>query len=299
MKPQKPDATPDGDPSPARGIGRGSAIGLSAAALVQLMFADSRRAEAAVATPAPMMEMPASRLRQLEPAQAQSWLRQQLTSNTRAQSFQRAFEQQKYQFIAERAKVYTVGNQTVAILPSYIPAKRTDASHRSVSISISSAGTVAAGALISHSPKFEVTEFTIYDLDDSGALVTGPTISASSLTSAPPEQILLRFRPPAVKPAFATSNLSGASAADLNTISDMFYRQVLADKYASPLYPPAGVTSMLAQIPVIQKFSAVAGAYYARGIDAKLKPTVACTSTSSNACTSCSVIFSIAAQRAQ
>jgi hypothetical protein len=294
MKPPKRAPTESRDPSATRGIDRRTAIGMSAATVLQLMFADSRGAEAATTPAAPLSKMSAtSDLRQLAPAEGLGWLRKQLATNVRAQRFQQAFEQQKYQFILERARVYVVGNQTLAIMPSYIPAKRTDASHRSVSISISSAGTVAAGALISHSPQFEVTEFTIYDLDAAGALI-GTTISASDLTSAAPDQLVQKLRTPAVKPSFTTSNLSGAGAADLDKIGDMFYRQVIADKYASPLYPPDGVRSMLAQVPVIQKFSEVAGMYYSRGVGINAaKATIACTSTSSNACTSCSVIFSL------
>jgi hypothetical protein len=274
---------------------------MSAAALLQLMFANSRRADAATTTAPPTSKLPVtSDLRQLEPTQGLGWLRNQLTTNVRAQRFQQAFEAQKYQFIIERAKVYVVGNQTLAILPSYVPAKRTDASHRSVGIAISSAGTVAAGALISHSPQFEVTEFTIYDLDEAGALVNGPTISASSLTSAAPEQLAQKFKMPAVKPSFTTSNLSGASVSDLDKVSDMFFRQVIADQYSSPLYPPAGMASMLAQIPLMQKFSEVAGAYYSRSIGvsaARPRPTPGCTSTCSNASCCCCYEYSIAAQR--
>jgi len=277
-------------------IGRRTVLGMSLATVVELMLARVFPQPALAQTPpgnAPASRQPP--VRQLPPAGALAYVNQQLAKNTTAQGFKKEFEKQKYTFILERAKVFVVGDQTLAILPSLVPVKRSDPSHKAVSIAISTAGTVAAGATISHSPTFQVVDFTLYYFTSGGKLESR-TIDTKTLEAKPVEQIVRELGKLPVDSARIGFNgrPKPATKQGIDQIIDLFYRQTIADKWVKPLYPEEGVRSMLAQIPVIQKFSEVNGLVYTNLLRAG-GPIVLCTSTSSNICTSSSIIINLQA----
>src|SRR5581483_5674740 len=213
-------------------IGRRKVVGISLATVVELMLARVFTPPALADTPqrnqAERQLRPS--LRQLPPAEAMAYVKNQLARNPTAQRFKQEFENQKYQFILERAKVFVVGDQTLAILPSLVPVKRTDPFHRSVSIAISSAGTVAGGARISHSPVFQVTEFTLYYFAASGELKTS-TVTAETLAAKPAGQIVKELGvPPGDLKGFGNRigfnpRVNPATKQDLNQIIALFYQQ--------------------------------------------------------------------------
>ena len=274
-----------------RTVRRRTVIAMSVGAVAEVMLARILTQPAAAATPMATKQLAPKQLagvRELSQADTVAFVKQQLASNSTAQSFMREFQRQKYQFILERAKGYIIGGQTLAILPSLVPVKRTDPSHRSVGISISSStGTVAAGALISHNP-FRVTEFTIYGLDSGGALLSH-AIPVDKLTAAPEAEIVKGLGAASPVKVGISRKATTARQADLEKVVGLFYQQLTVDKYSSPLYPPDGARSMLAQLPLIQKFSVVNGLYHGGGA----KGISACTSTSSNWCTSTSCVIEL------
>ena len=99
--------------------------------------------------------------------------------------------------------------------------------------------------------------------------------------------------PPQVDPTQWDPEVGTISSHDRDEFSSYVFKTLIKDEYASPLYPPKGIKSLLRDTSLVQKWSA---AQYLRYSDALFSISFcSSSSTSCNACTSTSssCVFSV------
>lgn len=243
---------------------------------------------------------PEASLVQLPAPEASGLAKVVAKQNATFQTFKTAFEKQGFKFLPERVKAFVyfaptekgVSTGTFAIFPSLIPAKPTDPFHRAVGLCVHSSGGVAAASVkVGHKP-FAVTEFTVHELE--GTRLESRTISTADLEKLTPAKAASVLGPAKINlTAARRASVEGPSDKQLETIIATAFDQIIHDRYASPLYTPAAMTSLLRQKPTIVRFAYANRARYAAGGLTQIG--FACSCTCCNGCTTTSFTLSISA----
>lgn len=238
-------------------------------------------------------------LMELPLGQARAYVQKLLTSNKKLATLKEHFDRQGYDFVLERVKVFVLAkgpgvekSYSVALLPSLVTAKRADPSHSAVTIVADSLGIAfAGGATIQHNP-FQITEFRVFDLAQ-GNSVSVNSISSKELAAISPQKAADLLG--AVKGDGPGVQLSEEAAAKNEILASTLFREWINDRFAKPLYPEEGLRALLGQGPLTDKFAAAVALRLSKGgvggLCAAGVPIFLCSSCSSNACTSSSVIF--------
>jgi hypothetical protein len=237
----------------------------------------------------------------LLPAQvAADYMRQRLLPDPAFQTFYQHFTQQGFQFIPERVQLAMGVRPSqpgvplppslpflLAIVPSFRPVERSAPSHEAVSIVVLRERRVnsvlASTVTVSHQP-FQIASFTVLELDRTGKLVSR-SINRSQLTALSPDQLARVLGPPDLKPSPADGEVPVPTENDSLSLASLAYRNLLLDNFARPLYPPAGLQSMLADTSLVQKWTLVNRRRYQQG-DSGLGFSLC--SSSSSSCNGCS-----------
>jgi hypothetical protein len=234
---------------------------------------------------------------QLPPSHAVAYMERVFSLSEPAQKMKQIYEEQGYQFFFDRARVYLyeqlVDGHPVAnllgILPSFVVAKRSDAFHRAVGISVGNQGGVMGGGVkVEHNP-FRISEFSISEFNADGEFKTR-TVTTDELSSLSEDEVAKRLGDADVDPRKYDAKASPPpSGEDQNAIVNAFFQQLPLDPLASPLYPPDGLRSLMEQIPLMQKFARVNQVRYNQ-VAALRGGSCSCSSSSCNWCTSTSSI---------
>lgn len=240
----------------------------------------------------------------LLPAQvAADYMRQRFLPDPVFQKFYQHFTQQGLQFVPERVQL-AMGVRSsqrgvalppslpflLAIVPSFRPFDRNARSHEAASIVVLRERRVnsvlASSVLVGHRP-FQIESFSILEADRTGKLVSR-SINRAQLTALSPDQLARVLGPPDLRPSRTEGEVPVPSESDALSLASLAYRNLLLDNFARPLYPPAGLQTMLADTSLVQKWALVNRRRYQDG-DSGLGISLCCSSsTSSNACTSSS-----------
>jgi hypothetical protein len=234
---------------------------------------------------------------------AADYLRQRLLPDPIFQKYYLPFTQQGFQFIPERVQLAMGVRPSqpgvalspslpylLAVVPSFRPVDRNAASHEAVSIVVlreRRVNTVLASSVtVSHRP-FQIASFTILELDRTGKLVSH-SINRSQLATLSPDQLARVLGAPDLKAAAAEGEVPVPTESDALSLASVAYRNLLLDTFARPLYPPAGLQSMLAETSLVQKWALVNRKRYQDGASALGISLCTSCSTSCNACCSSS-----------
>ncbi len=237
----------------------------------------------------------------LPPDFTQAFWTQVVRPDQRVELLMSSLESAGFQFIPDRVKAFSAVSGVdspspagiLSVAPSFRPFAPTDPSHEAWSIVSLYNGCIhtvfAAGVTVDHST-WQISRYTILEFDPSGNLYER-SIPRRTL-AAGPQAIAAELGPPIVDPqqwhpAFAAPDIE--SAVQLSTA---LFREWINDRYARPLYPPGAIPRLLNDAPLME---AVVRAQARRFQQAARRITICCsTSTSCNACTSCSTsTFSI------
>jgi len=210
------------------------------------------------------------------------------------------FTAQGFQFIPERAKVsiYVVPPDPEAapeppavlmILPSFRTFQPTDPSHEAVSIVALSqceriGGVTAAGVVVGHNP-YQLLQMSFFDISHEATvpIITKHSASRTEIQNMSVQELAALLGPLPPPP----SNAQPAPVMELPSMRSLtatVFKNLLTDAFAAPLYPPGGISSLLNDTQLVQKWTEVQRARFPTG---SVGLTV-CTSTSSNACSSTS-----------
>lgn len=229
---------------------------------------------------------------QLSQADASAFLQRQLSTSPSFMALHDQFTSQNFNFMFERAKAFLYSAHAtedftpnlLGILPSFTPVKRTDPFHLAVGIVVNHRGLALAGGVkVQHNP-FMISEFRVFELDPQGQIMSH-TIAASELATLTLAQAADQLGAPTLPTDRLDPEVNAPSSTDEAIIAARAFRQILLDRFARPLYPRAGLNSLLKQTPLVQKFALVNDLRYAqafRGIS------FCCTTSCCNACTSTS-----------
>ena len=238
----------------------------------------------------------------LSTADSVAWVQNMLTKSPGLQAFYNYFTAQGMNFILSRSQVFlnvatnsgatpTMSPNIVGILPSFVQINQSDPSHTAAGLTVNSAGyAFAAGVVVGHNP-FGVIKFMTHDLV-AGQIVTN-SITATDLATMTVCEAAAQLGNPPLPAGLIGSNPSVPTDTDRSALLAMTYQMILSDSYSRALYPPSGLTAMMAQTPLVLKFGDVILQRYQNsaesfGITVNL---CLCTSSSSNICTSSSVII--------
>jgi hypothetical protein len=234
---------------------------------------------------------------------AADYLKQRLLPDPIFQKYYQPLTQQGFQFIPERVQLAMGVRPSqpgvalppslpflLAVVPSFRPVERSAPSHQAVSIVVLRERRVnsvlASSVTVSHQP-FQIASFTILELDRTGKLVSH-SINRSQLAALPPDQLARVLGAPDVKAAPADGEVPVPTESDALSLASLAYRNLLLDNLARPLYPPAGLQSMLAETSLVQKWALVNRKRYQDGDSALGISLCTSCSTSCNACCSSS-----------
>jgi hypothetical protein len=275
------------EPMSRRELLRLGLAGVSAFALTRLGLGQIR------AEPKPV---PCQRLiADLPPDFTQAFWTQVVRPDPRVGLLMSRLESVGLRFIPERIKAFSaVSSPTsprpagiLTIAPSFKPFAPTAPSHEAWSIVSLYNGCIhtvfAAGVTVDHGT-WQISHYTILEFDPSGDLYERGIPRGTLL--AGPQAIAAELGPPIVDPqqwhpAFADPDIE--SAVQLSTA---LFREWINDRYARPLYPPGAIPRLLSDAPLME---AVVLAQAERYRQATRRPNLCCsTSTSCNACSSCS-----------
>jgi hypothetical protein len=246
-------------------------------------------------------------------------------NDSRYQAFQSYFEAQGMNFIAERAQVamYTAtsaikadGTTTepapdpepgtdapalLTIVPSFRAFEPDAPSHEAASIigvsyGSNSSAILASHVVVGHRP-YQILSFSILELDEAGNVVQR-TISRERLEGATVEEVAQELGPVFLYQSEETGEPSiiptpAMGEEDMTNLAAFLFSQFVNDSYASPLYPPGGIDSLLSDTGLVQKWALVQSS---RCSTRTISPAgikkwfLACSScsSSSNGCTSSS-----------
>jgi hypothetical protein len=234
-----------------------------------------------------------------------NFLKNQLLADPSFKQYYDHYRQQGFTFYPERVHLVTGASSVarvgvgaaylLAIVPSFRKFKPDAESHDAVSIVCLQEGharnIVAGHVTINHRP-YRVSGFRLVTLVD-GKLEEAQVDSAR-LGKGTPASIAGKLGLARALPADAET-IGGPLDADQDAIAHAVYASLLNDKWAKPLYPPAGLKTMMQDSVLVQRFAQVARHSFSRAQTSARKLQGVCTSTSSssNACssTSSSVIF--------
>jgi len=237
----------------------------------------------------------------LPPDFTQAFWTQVVVHDERVKILMSSLESDGFRFIPDRVKAFSAVSRVVSpspagiltVAPSFRPFAPTDPSHEAWSIVSLYNGCIhsvfAAGVTVDHST-WQISSYTVLEFDPKGVLYKRSI--PRFILRAGPQAIAAELGPPIVDPqqwhpAFAAPDIE--SAVQLSTA---LFREWINDRYAQPLYPPGAIPRLLNDAPLME---AVVRAQARRYQRATRRITLCCsTSTSSNACTSCSTsTFSI------
>lgn len=250
--------------------------------------------------------VPMGTIIQLPAEEAVKWVTQQLESSAALRILHNHFSKEGYTFHIERSKVFVTAardtkNNTVpsvlGILPSFVPTTAADRGHSAVGISVHDSGyAIAASVSVSHAP-FEVTEFTLHEIEPGTRRIVSSTLSADAIIDDSVATLASRMHAPRVPKAGSAAARDVAAEAHLErfTVIDKgnqgqmigaVVHQLLADNYSKSLFPPEYATALSMQTSVFQKFAFATSARF----EGTVLGLTLCTSssTSSNICTSTS-----------
>lgn len=214
------------------------------------------------------------------------------------------FTSQGMNFIPERAMVAVyedsagqpglppLGPSLVLIWPSFREFGPAEPSHEAASIVAvrhcdTIGGAMASHVVVQHNP-FQLAQFTQLECDLATGALLVRSATRDQMQTMTPQQLADLLGPPPIDPASARP-LPTLSPNDMMKLAVGAYSELLNDDYARPLYPPGGISSLMRDMPLVTRWSEAQRIRYGTvfaGI-------VVCTSTSSNACTSCSSTITI------
>ena len=266
---------------------------------------------------------------QLSSDAAKNFYETRLVQDPLFQGYYNYYSDQGFVFIPERALLFfgvrwppvpgiaKVGEPYLLyIMPSFKPFDHSkQATHRAVSLSIVRANNTnsvsAAVAHISHDP-FQITslEYQLLVPSDSRTCESDVAAAAHPILSREMSRMVLETQPAEKLPVFFSPRLGapsssemqeraaklegvwGPSAEEAGTIASTALRQLLEDEYARPLYPPGAIHSLLADTPLIEKWtSALVSATGNLGLGSGLGFSLCtCTCCCCNGSCSCSTV---------
>jgi hypothetical protein len=287
--PREPQIEEANEPEPMsrRELLRLGLAGVSAFALTRLGLGQIR------AEPKPV---PCQRLiADLPPDFTQAFWTQVVRPDQRVGLLMSRLERAGFRFIPERIRAFSAVSSPrspkpagiLCIAPSFKQFPSTAPSHEAWSIVSLYNGCIhtvfAAGVTVDHST-WQISRYTILEFAPSGDLYERSI--PRDILRAGPQAIAAELGLPIVDPqqwhpAFAAPDIE--SAVQLSTA---LFREWINDRYARPLYPPGAIPRLLNDAPLME---AVAQAHTLRYKQATGSITwCTSTSTSCNACTSCS-----------
>jgi hypothetical protein len=231
---------------------------------------------------------------------AADYMRQRLLPDPTFQTFYQHFTQQGMQFVPERVQLAMGVRPSqpgvplppslpflLAIVPSFRPFDRNAPSHEAASIIVLRERQVnsvlASSVTVAHRP-FQIASFTVLELNRTGKLVSR-SINRTQLTALSAEQLARVLGPPDLRPTASDGEVPVPAENDALSLASLAYRNLLLDNFARPLYPPAGLQSLLADTSLVQKWALINRRRYQQG-DSGLGFSL-CTSSSSS-CNGCS-----------
>jgi hypothetical protein len=287
--PREPQIEEANEPEPMsrRELLRLGLAGVSAFALTRLGLGQIR------AEPKPV---PCQRLiADLPPDFTQAFWTQVVRPDPRVGLLMSRLEYAGFRFIRERIKAFSaVSSPTspmpagiLTVAPSFKPFAPTDPSHEAWSIVSLYNGCIhtvfAAGVTVDHST-WQISRYTILEFDPSGNLYER-SIPRDTLIAGP-RAIAERLGLPIVDPQQWHRGFGAPDIESAVQLSTALFREWINDRYARPLYPPSAIPRLLHDAPLME---AVAQAHILRYQQALRSVVICCsTSTSSNACSSCS-----------
>jgi hypothetical protein len=283
---------PSGTKADRRGLLQGTLASIAA-----LVFARQ------TTQPAEAQGTGASTLVLLPTAVAADYLRQRLLPDPAFQIFYRHFTGQGMQFIPERVQLAMGVRPSqpgvplppslpflLAIVPSFRPFDRNAASHEAASIIVLRERRVnsvlASSVIVDHRP-FRIASFTMLELNEERQIVSR-SLNRAQLTTLTADQAARVLGAPAVRVSDSDEEAPVPSENDSVSLAALAYRNLILDNFARPLYPVAGLQSMLTDTSLVQKWTLINRKRYqesgsARGIS------LCCSSSSScNGCSSSS-----------
>lgn len=307
--PEKPIAAP----AVRSGFGRRAFLGTSAASLVGLLVARlGGQSTAAAQTPLHKTFMPLVAGREslclqtmslLPTASAVDFLQKRLLNDSRFRPFYDTYVGQGFDFIPERVQLFMGvhadpqpprGDPSpfpflLAIVPSFRRFAPTAPSHEAVSIVVLRERRVntvlACSVVVGHNP-YQISAFTVTEAVP-GAGLQSRSLDRPLLQSLTAEQVASRLGAPRVVPSQWDPEVGGLGEGEMNLVASLVFDTLINDSHASPLYPPGGIQSLLADTPLVQKWGQAMSIRYTSALAAGPKWCTS-SSTSSNACTSTS-----------
>lgn len=254
-----------------------------------------------------------SSIQQLQSEAATAFMKQMYARSNPFKTLVDLFSSRGLQFYFERSKVFLYVNaltppknepcdetagqpfgvsaNLMGILPSFVAARRCDDQHVAVGIVVHGAGgAVATSVKVQHQP-FQVVEFTLHELTGDG--VNERTVTTAELATLSVDEIAERLGKVTVRQDQFPPNSAPPSVRQREQMIAGSLEQILADPFASPLYRPDGPRTLLAQLPLVQKFSAANAARYTAG-SGGFDLCLATSSSCCNGCTTTSFILDVA-----
>ena len=230
------------------------------------------------------------------------YLKQTLLRDARFRVLYDQFTDRGFRFVPERVQLSvgvlardTSGDVSLpfllAIVPSFRRFSRKAKSHQAVSIVSFQdrrvSGLLAGTVTVRHKP-FQIASLGIIEIDPTGKLVSRK-VTRKELETLSPAALAKRLGAPPLDPKQLDKDVGAPSEADVSALARLVYRRLLLDRFASPLYPRAGLRSMLRDAPLTQKFAVAQRKRFADfGGPLQFGDLCSSSSTSSNACTSTS-----------
>lgn len=259
--------------------------------------------------------IPGPTIHQLPADAATAFMKEMYGRSAALKTLVNTFSSRGLQFYFERSKVFLYANAIVppktepcddtaanpfgvsanlmGILPSFVAARACDDQHLAVGIVVHGAGAaVATSVKVRHRP-FQVVEFTLHE--PSGDGIRERTVTTAELATLSIDEIAERLGKVTVRLDQLPPNSAPPAVAQREQMIAASLEQILADPFASPLYRPDGPTTLLSQLPLIQKYSAANAARFVVGGSVESSLCMATSSTCCNGCTTTSIIFNSAA----
>jgi hypothetical protein len=213
--------------------------------------------------------------------------------------FHKRLSQDGMKFIPERARISIYIPPTdslsskqfapvmLAIVPGISKIDLEGESHMAVSIVAMAYNNIvgmvyAAKAIVGHRP-FRTLSFIIMDLNKNGKIIER-SIDRAELQNGSPKEISRKVGGPTFLPKKRVI-VPALSENDVRQLSTKIYREILTDSYERGMYPPEAIRSLLADTPLVRKWSLVESIRHSRVFAAKPGTS---TSSSCNGCTSTS-----------
>jgi hypothetical protein len=287
--PREPQIEEANEPEPMsrRELLRLGLAGVSAFALTRLGLGQIR----AEPKPDPCQRLIAD----LPPDFTQAFWTQVVGRDERVGLLMSSLERDGVRFIPERVRAFSAVSDPdrpkpagiLTIAPSFKTFAPKDPSHEAWSIVSLYNGCIhtvfASGVIVDHST-WQISRYTILEFDPSGKLYKR-SIPRDILREGP-RAIAERLGLPEVDPQQWHEGFAAPDIKSAVQLSTALFMEWINDRYARPLYPPGAIQRLLGDVPLME---AVVQAQWVRYQVATRNITWCCsTSTSCNACTSCS-----------